>query len=131
MYCENIVGLYGDTSGELVMISKIRDSYFIHYGVSNGRYNCTAGAFHSYKEAEDTLYRHRPSACPIGGMITDGLLILSNEQIDLVYAALMSYGNKILGMARELPTENDIINGLCRRSKEAFDLAEKVKEKKK
>ena len=51
---------------------------------------------------------------------------LTEEQKELVYAALMAYGNKLSNIAKDIPNEMEIADGITDRAKEAWNLAKKI-----
>ena len=51
---------------------------------------------------------------------------LTEEQKELVYAALMAYGNKLSNIAKDIPNEMEIADGITDRAKEAWNLAKKM-----
>ena len=53
-------------------------------------------------------------------------MILTEEQKQLAYAALMAYGNKLYDMATTIPNEHQIVNELSEKSKSAFALAKDI-----
>ena len=50
----------------------------------------------------------------------------TEEDIQLIYAALMEYGNKLYNMSKEVPNESEITNKLTDRAKQSWNLARKV-----
>jgi len=52
----------------------------------------------------------------------------TEEVRNLIYAALMSYGNSLSAMAKEVPNEPDIESKLIEKSKDAWFLARDIKE---
>lgn len=53
-------------------------------------------------------------------------MILTEEQKQLMYAALMAYGNSLRDMAVKIPNEDDIMESLISRAKESWELAKDV-----
>lgn len=51
---------------------------------------------------------------------------LTEAQKELVYAALMAYGNKLSAIAKEIPNEMEIADNITDRAKEAWNLAKKI-----
>ncbi len=50
-------------------------------------------------------------------------------ELQLLYAACMSYGDKLSGIIKDIPNEVDnIVNGLSDRAKESWNLARKITE---
>lgn len=52
----------------------------------------------------------------------------TEEVRDLIYAALMSYGNSLSEMAKKIPNEPDIESKLIEKSKDAWLLARDIKD---
>lgn len=50
----------------------------------------------------------------------------SQKELQLLYAACMSYGNKLSDMAKEVPNETEIKDSLADKAKEAWQLARKI-----
>ena len=50
----------------------------------------------------------------------------TDDELQLIYAVLMAYGNKLSDMAKELPNESNIMNQMVNRAEEAWKLAVKV-----
>ena len=50
----------------------------------------------------------------------------SRNELDLMYAACMAYGNKLSMMAKELPNEQKIMKLLANRAKESWNMAMKI-----
>lgn len=51
---------------------------------------------------------------------------LSENEIQLIYAACMSYGNKLAEMLNNIPNEPEIFDKLGDRAKESWNLARKI-----
>lgn len=56
------------------------------------------------------------------------IINLTEDEIQLIYAACMNYGNKLSNMAKDIPNESSITNNITDRAKEAWDLARKILE---
>lgn len=53
----------------------------------------------------------------------------TQEELRLLYAACMSYGNKLSGIIKSIPSEEEnIVNGLSDRAKDSWNLAIKITE---
>ncbi len=53
----------------------------------------------------------------------------TQKELQLLYAACMSYGDKLSGIIKSIPNEEeDIVNGLSDRAKESWSLARKITE---
>ncbi len=53
----------------------------------------------------------------------------TQKELQLLYAACMSYGDKLSGIIKSIPNEEeDIVNGLSDRAKESWNLAKKITE---
>lgn len=50
----------------------------------------------------------------------------TDDELQLIYAALMAYGEKLHTTAKEIPNESDALNILTNRAKDAWSLAVKV-----
>ena len=50
----------------------------------------------------------------------------SRNELDLMYASCMAYGNKLFEIAREIPNEPQIMELLTDRAKESWNMAEKI-----
>ncbi len=49
-------------------------------------------------------------------------------ELQLIYAACMSYGDKLSEIIKSIPNEMEITNGLSDRAKESWNLARKITE---
>ena len=61
-----------------------------------------------------------------GGMIMENNKQFTEKDIQLIYTALMEYGNKLCNMSKEVPNESEITNKLTDRAKQSWNLARKV-----
>jgi hypothetical protein len=50
----------------------------------------------------------------------------TKEELELIYAACMLYGNQLFDMMRKIPNENEITDMMGDKAKESWDLARKV-----
>ena len=50
----------------------------------------------------------------------------SRNELNLMYAACMAYGNKLFEMAREIPNEPKIVDLLSKKAKESWNMAVKI-----
>lgn len=50
----------------------------------------------------------------------------SRNELNLMYAACMAYGNKLFEMAREIPNEPKIVDVLSKKAKESWNMAVKI-----
>lgn len=48
------------------------------------------------------------------------------QELELIYAACMAYGNTLCDMTKEIPNEENISNSLGDRAKESWNLARKI-----
>lgn len=55
-------------------------------------------------------------------------IILTQEELQLIYNACMSYGNKLNEMCLDLSNESDITDLLEDKAKESWELASKITE---
>ena len=52
--------------------------------------------------------------------------LFSINELNLMYAALMEYGNTLSNMAKNLPNESEIMDLLSKKAKESWDMAVKI-----
>jgi hypothetical protein len=50
----------------------------------------------------------------------------TEKELQLIYAACMSYGNELAEMAKRIPNEKEIADVLADKAKESWDLARKI-----
>lgn len=50
----------------------------------------------------------------------------SRNELNLLYAACMAYGNKLSDMAKEIPNESKVVELLSKKAKESWDMAVKI-----
>lgn len=50
----------------------------------------------------------------------------TDDETQLIYAALMEYANKLYNIAKEVPNESEITNKLTDRAKQSWNLARKI-----
>ena len=50
----------------------------------------------------------------------------SRNELDLMYAACMAYGNKLFEMAKEIPNESKIADLLSKKAKDSWNMAIKI-----
>ena len=50
----------------------------------------------------------------------------SRNELDLMYAACMAYGNKLSEIAKEIPIEHKIVDLLSKKTKESWNMAIKI-----
>lgn len=56
-------------------------------------------------------------------------IIFTQEELQLLYAACMSYGNKLSQILKSIPNEGEIVlDKLSDRAKESWNLARKITE---
>lgn len=59
----------------------------------------------------------------------DNKINFTQEELQLLYAACMSYGDKLSGIIKSIPNEEEnIVNGLSDRAKDSWNLARKITE---
>lgn len=59
----------------------------------------------------------------------DNKINFTQEELQLLYAACMSYGDKLSGIIKSIPNEEEnIVNGLSNRAKDSLSLARKITE---
>lgn len=57
----------------------------------------------------------------------DNKLEFTQEELQLLYAACMSYGERLSGIIKSIPNEGEnIVNGLSDRAKDSWNLAIKI-----
>lgn len=50
----------------------------------------------------------------------------TDDELQLIYAALMAYGNKLSDMAKEIPNEMGVVDKMTDRAKDSWMLARKI-----
>ena len=61
--------------------------------------------------------------------MNDKQIIFTQEELQLIYAACMSYGDKLAEIKKSIPNEDDsILDNLADRAKGSWNLAKKVTE---
>ncbi len=58
----------------------------------------------------------------------DNKIRFTEEELQLLYAACMSYGDKLSDIVKSIPNEAETTNGLSDRAKESWNLARKITE---
>ncbi len=59
----------------------------------------------------------------------DNKIKFTEEELQLIYVACMSYGDKLSEIIKDIPNEvENIVNGLYDRAKESWNLARKITE---
>lgn len=62
-------------------------------------------------------------------MAMDNKIIFTQDELQLLYAACMSYGDKLSEIVKAIPNEGkSIVDGLSDRAKESWNLARKITE---
>ncbi len=56
----------------------------------------------------------------------DNKIRFSQEELQLLYAACMSYGDKLSDIVKSIPNEAETANGLSERAKDSWNLARKI-----
>ncbi len=56
------------------------------------------------------------------------MIELSKEDLQLIYAACMSYGEKLSDMTKGIPNEEEVSRSLYAKAKEAWKLDQKITE---
>lgn len=51
---------------------------------------------------------------------------LTEDELQLIYAACMSYGDKLSNIVKEIPNESFLVDGLADKAKKAWNLARKI-----
>lgn len=61
--------------------------------------------------------------------LMDNKINFIREELQLLYAACMGYGDKLSGIIKSIPNEGgDIVNGLSGKAKDSWNLARKITE---
>ena len=89
----------------------------VKYGIQEGKLDPPENCCNSWYETEE--------------IITDSekdtrFTPFSRNELDLMYAACMAYGNKLSVMAKEIPNEPKIMELLTDRAKESWNMAVKI-----
>lgn len=50
-------------------------------------------------------------------------ITLTEEELQLIYAACMSYGDKLSGIIKSIPNESSVIDELADKAKKSWELA--------
>lgn len=50
----------------------------------------------------------------------------TDEELELIYAALIAYGNKLSDIAKEIPNETEATNKITERAKDSWLLARRI-----
>ena len=50
----------------------------------------------------------------------------TDDELQLIYAALMAYGNKLSDMAKEIPNETEVVDKMTDRAKYSWMLARRI-----
>lgn len=50
----------------------------------------------------------------------------TDDELQLIYAALMAYGNKLSDMAKEIPNETEVVDKMTDRAKDSWMLARRI-----
>ncbi len=50
----------------------------------------------------------------------------TDNELQLIYAALMAYGNKLSNMAKEIPNEIEVVDKMTDRAKDSWMLARRI-----
>lgn len=58
-------------------------------------------------------------------MVNDKNINLTEDELQLMYAACMSYGDKLSDIAKQIPNESLLLDGLTDKAKKAWNLAKK------
>lgn len=59
-------------------------------------------------------------------MVNDKNINLTEDELQLIYAACMSYGDKLSDIAKQIPNESLLLDGLADKAKKAWNLARKI-----
>ena len=91
----------------------------VRYGIQEGKLDPPENCSNSWCETEES------------NTVSDNekdtrFTPFSRNELDLMYAACMAYGNKLSMMAKELPNESNIMKLLTDRAKESWNMAVKI-----
>ena len=87
----------------------------VRYGIQEGKLDPPEQCSDSWCETEEIKRDKDTRFTPF-----------SRNELDLMYAACMAYGNKLFEMAREIPNEPKIVDVLSKKAKESWNMAVKI-----
>ena len=87
----------------------------VRYGIQEGKLDPPENCSDSWCETEELKNEKDVRFTPF-----------SRNELDLMYAACMAYGNKLFEMASEIPNEQQIVDLLSKRAKESWNMAIKI-----
>lgn len=87
----------------------------VRYGIQEGKLDPPEQCSDSWCETEEINMDKDTRFTPF-----------SRNELDLMYAACMAYGNKLFEMAREIPNEPKIVDVLSKKAKESWNMAVKI-----
>lgn len=106
-------------SYEIEASSKEEAEDEIRYGIQEGKLdppeNCSESWFETEKIIADSNNEKDERFTPF-----------SKNELDLMYAACMEYGNKLSMMAKEISNEHQIIDLLSKKAEESWNMAIKI-----
>lgn len=76
------------------------------------------------REMEDLLQNNEISAEDFSYELET--VQFTDDELQLIYAALIAYGSKLSNMTKEIPNETKIIDDMTGRAKDAWILARKI-----
>ena len=87
----------------------------VRYGIQEGKLDPPENCCNSWCETEELKNEKDVRFTPF-----------SRNELDLMYTACMTYGNKLSVMAKELPNEPIIADLLSKKAKESWNMAIKI-----
>lgn len=87
----------------------------VRYGIQEGKLDPPENCSDSWCETEELKNEKDVRFTPF-----------SRNELDLMYAACMAYGNKLFEIAKEIPNEPKIADLLSKKAKESWDMAIKI-----
>ena len=88
----------------------------VRYGVQEGKLDPPENCSDSWCETEEINMDDKDTR----------FTPFSRNELNLMYAACMAYGNKLFEMAREIPNEPKIVDVLSKKAKESWNMAVKI-----
>lgn len=87
----------------------------VRYGIQEGKLDPPENCSDSWCETEE-----------INGDKDTRFTPFSRNELNLMYAACMAYGNKLFEMVKEIPNEPQIADLLSKKAKESWNMAVKI-----
>ena len=102
-------------SYEIEADSKEEAEEKIRYDIQEGKLDPPENCSDSWCETEELKNEKNVRFTPF-----------SRNELDLMYAACMAYGNKLSKIAKEIPSEPKIVDLLSKKAKESWNMAIKI-----